>query len=92
MSPRRGFVHPLPAQPGEGVLHVIRAWMALEARYGDRCPPLWLVGGIQAGIDAVRACVPERMMACERAGRIQWWGILDEAGLGTVLLSSTLGS
>ncbi|HKP76563.1 MAG TPA: glycosyltransferase, partial [Longimicrobiaceae bacterium] len=86
----RAFIHPLPGFPGEGSLHVIHAWMALEARYGDRCPPLWLVGGTLAGIDAVRSCVPvtERMAAWERAGRIHWWGPLDQAGLGTVLRRS----
>lgn len=76
--------------PSKGVPQIISAWLRLKARYVGACPDLWLAGGTPDEIEAVRALAPRpgRLETQERAGRVRWWGYLDEPGLSALLLKA----
>lgn len=85
---RRAFVYVGRIHADKGLTTIISAWRALHARNGDKCPPLWLVGGTPDEVEVLRRSLPdpEDLGRHERAGRIYWWGYLDPAGISTVLL------
>lgn len=85
---QRAFVYVGRMDADKGVLTIVSAWRRLRDTCGDTCPPLWLVGGTPADVEALRREVPgqEGLARDERAGRIHWWGYLDPAGISTVLL------
>jgi hypothetical protein len=65
--------------------------MILEAylRLGDDdLPPLWIVGGVPAEIDRVRASFGAKIRALESRARIEWWGFQRDDGLSTILTRS----
>ena len=73
----------------KGIVQICTTWLRLFDRFGDACPPLWLVGGAPEEIDDVRAAIGEsKLIAHETSGKIIWWGYLDAAGISTVLLKS----
>jgi len=76
--------------PSKGVPQIISAWLRLKSRYGGACPDLWLAGGTPGEIEAVRARAPRpgSLETQERAGRVRWWGYLDEPGLSALLLKA----
>lgn len=74
----------------KGVEHILAAWCELKTEIPDRCPDLWLVGGTPPEIEVIRKRVSEfdNLPALEAAGRIRWWGYLDDAGISTLFLKS----
>lgn len=77
----------------KGLYHIFQAWHKLLERYGDICPSLWLVGGSLPEIEAIRKQIKQvipHLTELERTGKILWWGYLDQEGLSTVLLKSSV--
>ena len=77
----------------KGIVEICTAWLRLFDRYGDACPPLWLVGGAPEEIDDVRAAIGKsKVIPHEATGKIMWWGYLDAAGITTLLVEQNLYS
>jgi glycosyltransferase involved in cell wall biosynthesis len=74
----------------KGVLQIVSAWLGLRGKIGDRCPPLWLVGGTPAEVDGIRVQLgcPDALLEAEREQRLRWWGYLDPPGISALLLHS----
>jgi hypothetical protein len=74
----------------KGVEHVLIAWCSLKEELADRCPDLWLVGGTPAEIETVRRKVnaASGLSGHEVAGRVRWWGYLNEEGISALFLKA----
>ena len=84
---KRPFLYIGRIAEDKGVANILEAWMDLRSRFGEDCPPLWLVGGTPAEIQAVRASVGwnTALSEGEREGKVLWWGYLDAAGISALL-------
>lgn len=74
----------------KGVVQILNAWQELKSRFGEDCPPLWLVGGSPEEIDSIRELTGwrEPLNDWERKGDIVWWGYIDSAGVSALLCRS----
>lgn len=84
---KRPFLYIGRIAADKGVANILDAWIDLRSRFGEDCPPLWLVGGTPEEIEAVRASVDwaAALSDGEREGKILWWGYLDAAGISALL-------
>jgi hypothetical protein len=74
----------------KGVREILAAWLMLRRRLGATCPDLWLAGGSPTEISDIRddPSYSPLLGACERMGRVRWWGYLDEPGISALLLKT----
>lgn len=75
----------------KGIPYIIEAWLRLYQIYGEKTPPLWIVGGDVNGIERLRASLHPRfpnMPLHERALRVCWWGHLNEEGISALYLKT----
>lgn len=84
---KRPFLYIGRIAADKGVANILEAWLELRFRFNEDCPPLWLVGGTPAEIEAIRASVgwDTSLSEGEREGKILWWGYLDAAGISALL-------
>jgi len=76
----------------KGIEHILNSWYLLYSRYGNNCPPLWIVGGSIREINMVRQKAKAhnfKIEVPEAEGKLIWWGYLDVAGLSTILLKTS---
>lgn len=78
--------------PIKGILHIVNAWLSLFAKYTSDTPPLWIVGGDIVAIQSVRKQIHKQNLLekCEKQQKIIWWGVLNSAGISTLLLKSSV--
>lgn len=77
--------------PIKGLLEIVQAWKKLYDKYGDRTPPLWLVGGTPTQIMELREKIAQKMGSiadCEAAHKIVWWGYLDQPSISALFLKT----
>lgn len=75
----------------KGVDHILNAWCSLFQKYGDLCPPLWLIGGSVKEINLMRIKC-QNILPClnkaEQESKVVWWGCIDANGASTLLLKT----
>ena len=75
----------------KGVDHILNAWCSLFQKYGDLCPPLWLIGGSVKKINLMRIKC-QNILPClnkaEQESKVVWWGCIDANGASTLLLKT----
>lgn len=88
---RYAFTYTGRLHKNKGVHHIIAAWIKLYKKYKHNCPPLWLIGGDATDIENIRkeTSVDTTLLNnAEKAGKLIWWGYLDECGLSTLYLKT----
>lgn len=77
----------------KGVGNIVDAWYQLYLIYGERMPPLWIVGGHPDSIHLLRKdfvkCYP-KFTDLEKEMRICWWGYLTPSSINAVLLKTNV--
>ena len=56
-------------------------------KYGELCPALWIIGGNTYDIENIRSLLgisEDILCETENAGKLVWWGYLDENGISTL--------
>lgn len=79
----------------KGLQYIIASWCSLYAKYGAKCPNLWIVGGSPEEIANFRTIIlsSENQSLLEEAEhhmKLTWWGYLDEAGISALYLKSAV--
>ena len=75
----------------KGIDIIIKAWCKLYEKYGEECPPLWIVGGSIAEIENIRNKVKpyiSNLVKAENTRKLIWWGYLNSNGVSTILLKT----
>ena len=75
----------------KGVDHILNAWCSLFQKYGDLCPPLWLIGGSVKEINLMRTkcqTISHCLNKAEQESKVIWWGCIDAIGASTLLLKT----
>lgn len=75
----------------KGVDHILNAWCSLFQKYGDLCPPLWLIGGSVKEINSMRIkcqTISPCLNKAEQERKVIWWGCIDSSGASTLLLKT----
>lgn len=71
----------------KGLSYIIQAWYLLYRKYGELCPALWIIGGNTYDIESIRPLLgisEDILCETENAGKLVWWGYLDENGISTL--------
>lgn len=71
----------------KGLSYIIQAWYLLYRKYGELCPALWIIGGNTYDIENIRSLLgisEDILCETENAGKLVWWGYLDENGISTL--------
>lgn len=90
-SDRYAFTYTGRLHKNKGVHHIVAAWIKLYKKYEQHCPPLWLIGGDATDIECIRKEISVNttiLNNAEKAGKLIWWGYLDECGLSTLYLKT----
>ncbi|MNB96457.1 D-inositol 3-phosphate glycosyltransferase [compost metagenome] len=79
----------------KGLDYIISAWCSLYAKYGEKCPNLWIVGGSPEEIANFRSIIISSghsplLEEAEHHMKLIWWGYLDEAGISALYLKSAV--
>lgn len=71
----------------KGLHYIVQAWFLLVKKYGESCPPLWIIGGNTSDIDEIHPQLgidEGELKALELRGKLVWWGYLDENGTSAI--------
>lgn len=71
----------------KGLQYIIQAWLSLVKKYGEACPPLWIIGGNTEDINLIRPQLGidlEELNSLEKNNKLLWWGYLDENGISAI--------
>lgn len=74
----------------KGVKQIISAWIYSKSRFNLNIP-LWIVGGTPDQIEEIRKTILSEypdLSKYEKDNRIIWWGVLDSAGISTLMRKS----
>lgn len=83
----KAFIYTGRLSANKGLPVIFKAWNTLYNKYGDICPPLWIIGGSASDIENARHMITnsiDNIEEAERKVKILWWGYLDEAGLSAI--------
>ena len=75
----------------KGICEIIEAWKNLFNIYGDRTPPLWIIGGTYAQIEKIRKRLSNKKIFIDENeihNQIVWWGTLAPSDLSCLLSKS----
>lgn len=70
----------------KGLSFIILAWIKLYKKYGNNCPPLWIIGGSPDEINDFHDDLSLEIESIEKTGKIIWWGTLDAEAISAVYL------
>lgn len=71
----------------KGIHYIVQAWLLMFEKYGESCPPLWIIGGNATDIEIIRpqlGIALDKLEFLEKRRILVWWGFLDENGISTV--------
>lgn len=71
----------------KGLHYIVQAWLLLLEKYGESCPPLWVIGGNAIDIEMIRPQLGvdlKKLNFLEEKRKLIWWGYLDENGISAI--------